>query len=303
MQAIAFYLLYPLLWIISRLPFSIVYLISDFFYFITYYIIGYRKDVIKSNLRTAFPDKNEKEITRLSKKSTQHFCDIFIEMIKSLGMSKKSMKKRFVCKNPELVNAFAKARKPIIAMFGHQGSYEWTMAIGDDIDYKVYAVYKPLKHKKFNQLIVDIRRKFDGELIAMKQATALMSASVQKEAALFALVADQSPKAARAQYFTNFFDVPSAVFMGAERISKEYSTPVVFLKITKIKRGYYESEFVTIASNGSQTEDWYITDTFFQLLEEQIIKQPEYYLWSHKRWKSTLENTRRDVVLSPRVQK
>lgn len=303
MQAIAFYLLYPLLWIISRLPFSIVYILSDFFYFITYYIIGYRKEVIKSNLRIAFPDKSDEEIIQLSKKSTQHFCDIFIEMIKSMGMSKKSMKKRFTCKNPELVNAFAKAEKPIIAMFGHQGSYEWTMALGDDLDYKVYAVYKPLKHKKFNQLIVDIRRKFEGELIAMKQATALMSTSAQKEAALFALVADQSPKAARAQYFTNFFNVPSAVFMGAERIAKEYSTAVVFLRIAKVKRGYYETEFVTITDNGSNTEDWYITDTFFQLLEEQIYKQPEYYLWSHKRWKSTLENTKRDVVLSPRVQR
>jgi KDO2-lipid IV(A) lauroyltransferase len=276
---------------------------SDFFYFITYYLIGYRKEVIKKNLTTAFPNKSDKEITRLAKKSTQHFCDIFIEMIKSMGMSKKSMKKRFTCSNPEMVNAFAKAKQPIVAMFGHQASYEWTMVLDDVIDYKVYAIYKPLKNKKFNDLIVGIRKKFNSEMVAMKEATLFMSKSVQSEAALFALVADQSPKSARAQHFTNFFDVPSAVFKGAERIAREYSTPVVFLRINKVKRGYYETEFVTITENGAETEDWFITDTFFQLLEEQIIKQPEYYLWSHKRWKSNLGSTKRAVELSPRVQR
>ncbi|QJP35538.1 lysophospholipid acyltransferase family protein [Nonlabens sp. Ci31] len=302
MQAVAFYLIYPILWIISRLPFSIVYLLSDFFYFVTYYVIGYRKGVIKNNLRIAFPKKNEKEITRLAKKSTQHFCDIFIEMIKSMGMSEKSMKKRFTCSNPEMVNAFAKANQPIIAMFGHQASYEWTMVLDNVLDYKVYAIYKPLKNKRLNNLIVNIRKKFNSELVAMKKATAVMSKSAETEAALFALVADQSPKAGRAQYFTSFFNVPSAVFKGAERIAKEYHTAVVFLKVAKVKRGYYETEFVTITPNGAETKDWEITDTFFQLLEEQIIKQPEYYLWSHKRWKSNLGNTTRAVELSPRVQ-
>jgi KDO2-lipid IV(A) lauroyltransferase len=302
MKAVAFYLIYPFLWIISRLPFPIVYLISDFFYFITYYIIGYRKEIIKNNLRIAFPEKNEKEITRLAKKSTQHFCDIFIEMIKSMGMSKKSMKKRFICKNPEMVNVLAKAKKPLIVMFGHQASYEWTMVLDDVLDYKVYAIYKPLKNKRLNDLIVNIRKKFNSELVAMREATAVMNKSVKTEAALFALVADQSPKAGRAQYFTNFFNVPSAVFKGAERIAKEHHTAVFFLRITKVKRGYYETEFVNITLNGAETKDWEITDTFFQLLEEQIIKQPEYYLWSHKRWKSTLENTKRAVELSPRVQ-
>ena len=302
MQALAFYLIYPILWVISRLPFPIVYLISDFFYFITYYIIGYRKEVIRNNIKTAFPEKDDKEVTRLAKKSTQHFCDIFIEMIKSMGMSKESMKKRFTCSNPEMVNAFAKAKQPIIIMFGHQASYEWTMVLDDVLDYKVYAVYKPLKNKQFNDLIVHIRKKFNSEMVAMKQATALMSKSVENEAALFALIADQSPKAGRAQYFTNFFNKPSAVFKGAERIAIEHGTAVVFLKIKKVKRGYYETEFVTISKNGSETKDWEITDKFFQLLEEQIVKQPEYYLWSHKRWKSTLENTKRAVELSPLIQ-
>jgi KDO2-lipid IV(A) lauroyltransferase len=302
MQSIAFYLLYPLLWLVSRLPFSIIYLVSDFFYFITYYVIGYRKEVIKNNLKIAFPDKTQKEINLLVKKNLRHFCDIFLEMIKSMGMSKASMKKRFTCKNPEMVNAFAKARQPLIIMFGHQASYEWTMVLDDILDYKVYAIYKPLRHKEFNQLIINIRKKFNSTLIPMKKATEVMNTSVKSEVALFGLVADQSPKAANAYYFTNFFNKPSAVFKGAERISKQNDTAVVFLKVTKIKRGYYDSEFVTIANNGAQTKDWEITDTFFNLLEKQICTQPEYYLWSHKRWKTTLENVKHAVELSPLVR-
>ncbi len=140
MQAIAYYLIYPFLWVISRLPFPVVYFISDFVYVIVYYIIGYRKDVIRKNLNIAFPNKSEKEINSLAKKSTRHFCDMFIEMIKSMGMSKEAMNKRFVCKNPEMVNAFAKANQPMIVMFGHQASYEWTMVLDDILNYKVYAI-------------------------------------------------------------------------------------------------------------------------------------------------------------------
>ncbi|WP_124980543.1 lysophospholipid acyltransferase family protein [Nonlabens xiamenensis] len=302
MQAIAFYALYPLLWVLSKLPFFVVYRISDFFYFILWYIVGYRKEVIKNNIRTAFPTYTEQQVQRTAKDSTKHFCDIFIEMIKSMGMSKKSMRKRFTCSNPELVNAFAKAEKPIIAMFGHQGSYEWTMVLDEVLDYHVYAIYKPLKNKYFDALIRKIRKKFGSSMVAMKQATAVMSKKVQTEAALFALVADQSPKASRAQFFTNFFDQPSAVFKGAEKIAREFDCAVVFLKISKVKRGYYSTEFELITADGSATDEWYITDQFFELLETQIRKQPQYYLWSHKRWKTTLDNARRAVELSPSIR-
>ena len=151
MQAIAFYLFYPLLWIISRLPTRIAYGISDFAFIIVYYIIGYRKKVIFHNLKIAFPEKTEQELQLLVKKTTQHFCDSFIEVIMSMGMSHEEMRNRFIYTNLELINNLRAQNRPVIVMFGHQGSYEWTMCLDGQVDYKIIAVYKPLANKYFNK--------------------------------------------------------------------------------------------------------------------------------------------------------
>lgn len=302
MQAIAFYAFYPLIWLISRLPFKIAYALSDCVYFILYYIVGYRKEVILKNLKIAFPDKTDQERVAIAKKSTRHFCDIFIEMIKSMGMSKAAMRKRFTCDNIEEANTFAAAGQPIIVMFGHQGSYEWTMVLQERLLSKVYAVYKPLKNLYFDKLIRDIRKKFGSEMAPMNEAAKIMKSTLKTETPLFALVADQSPAGYRTQYFSSFFNTPSAVFKGSEKLATEHKIPVFFLKVEKIKRGYYHATFIKICDDGSQTPDWYITDTFFELLEAQIREQPEYYLWSHKRWKITPDNVTRAFEQSPRVQ-
>ncbi|MEE2801008.1 MAG: lysophospholipid acyltransferase family protein [Bacteroidota bacterium] len=303
MQNLLFYIAYALIRLVSVLPFWLVYRLSDFIYFILYYIIGYRKEVTKSNIRTAFPHLDEKEVTRIAKASTRHFCDIFIEMMKSLHISKEEMHKRFTCTNAEMVNAFAKADKSIVVLFGHAGSYEWSMVLDEVLHFNVYAIYKPIKNKKFNQLITDIRKKFGSTMVPMRHATRVMSEKADNERCLFALVADQAPKRARSQYFTNFFNKPSAVFRGGERIAAEHGLPVFFLAIKKIKRGYYETTFHKITDDASKEPEWLVTDKFFSLLEDQIKMQPEYYLWSHKRWKTSLQDVKRDVELSPSIQR
>lgn len=303
MQAIAFYLFYPLLWMISRLPTRLAYGISDFAFLIVYYIIGYRKKVIIKNLKVAFPEKSEEELQLLCKKTTQHFCDSFIEVIMSMGMSHDEMRNRFIYTNLDLIHKYRAQKRPIIVMFGHHGSYEWTMCLDGQVDYKIIAVYKPLANKYFNKLIVDIRQKFNSTLITMREASNHISKSiVSGEMAMYGLIADQSPARYRAQHFTRFFGKTSAVFMGSEKLAKAHDTTVVYLAVEKVKRGHYQATFHTITENASQTQDWEITDSFFDLLEKQIRKQPEYYLWSHKRWKATPENIKRTPVLSPRVR-
>lgn len=303
MQAIAFYLFYPFLWMISRLPTRLAYGISDFAFLIVYYIIGYRKKVIIKNLKVAFPEKSENELQLLCKKTTQHFCDSFIEVIMSMGMSHDEMRNRFIYTNLDLIHKYRAQKRPIMVMFGHQGSYEWTMCLDGQVDYKIIAVYKPLANKYFNKLIVDIRQKFNSTLITMREASNHISKSiVSGEMAMYGLIADQSPARYRAQHFTRFFGKTSAVFMGSEKLAKAHDTTVVYLAVEKVKRGHYQATFHTITENASQTQDWEITDSFFDLLEKQIRKQPEYYLWSHKRWKATPENVKRNPVLSPRVR-
>jgi KDO2-lipid IV(A) lauroyltransferase len=256
---------------------------------------------MRENLQTAFPALSNADYSRLNRESLRHFCDIFMEMIKSLSLSKNAMRKRFICENVEEMNAFAKAGKSVIVMMGHQASYEWTMVLSDQLLHEGYAVYKPLKNQYFNRLIKNIRRKFGTTLVAMKEARNLVE-KMQKEPSFFAFVADQAPKPLNAKYFTLFFNRPTAVFMGSEQLARKNNLPVVYLQVNKLKRGYYSARFEVITENAQRTSPWEITDSFFNKLESHIASQPAYYLWSHKRWKSTLENTTRNVELSPRVQ-
>lgn len=302
MATFFYYLFYPIIWILSRLPFPVVYLLSDVIYLILYYIVGYRKEVIHNNLRVAFPDITDKRMKKLTKAITSHFVDSFIEVIKSMGMSKEEMRKRFTCENIELVNDLAHENRPVICLFGHQASYEWTMVLTDQMTYPIYAVYKPPRNKKLDQLIQRIRMKFGAYMVAMKNASETMKKNMEDQKnAFFALVADQSPMAGSAQYFTEFFGKTSAVFKGGERFGREFNAVVVFMEVTKVKRGYYHSRYVMIAEEGAKTEDWEITDRFYELLEDQIRRQPEYYMWSHKRWKASPAKTRRKPVFSPKL--
>ncbi len=303
MQALAFYAAYPLIWLIARLPFSVIYMISDVVYFFLYYVIKYRRKTVLANLALAFPQKTKSQLQQLSRESTRHFCDLFIEMIKSTAISKQQLKKRFICREVGEINAFAEANQPVVVMLGHQASYEWTIALDDLLKFKSYAVYKPIKNKYFDQFIRNIRSKFGTTLVPMKRAYALLKKSQQsnQEVGLFALVADQSPKPSAAQFFTQFFNKTTPVFLGGERMAHQYAMPVYFLRIEKKQRGHYEAYFEKITDNAQKEKDWYVTDTFFEKLEEQIKQQPAYYLWSHKRWKIDPSNVRRTVELSPRV--
>ncbi len=303
MQAIAFYFAYPIIWIIARFPFSVIYKISDVVYFILFYVVKYRRETIISNLKIAFPAKTDQEILTLCKKSTRHFCDVFIEMVKSTTITDSQLKQRFICKDASEINAFAKANQPVVLMMGHQASYEWTIALDDVLKFKNYAVYKPLKNTYFDQFIRSIRSKFGTSLVPMKKAYAILKESQQstEEIGLFALVADQAPKPSAAQYFTLFFNQPTAVFMGGERMACQYEMPVFFLNVRKEKRGHYSASFKKITNDASKEADWFVTDQFYKNLEQQIECQPQYYLWSHKRWKTSPANARRVVELSPRV--
>ncbi len=303
MQAVAFYLVYPIIWVVARLPFPIIYFISDCVYFLIYHVIRYRREVIRSNIKTAFPNLGDKQIESLAKKSTRHFCDMFVEMIKSTGISRREVQKRFVCDNIEEVNAFAKAGQPIVIMLAHQASYEWTIALDDFIDFRTYVVYKPIKNKYFDGYIRKVRSKFGSDLVAMKKAYHIIRESQKSgEAGLYALVADQAPKPSAAQFFTLFFDQVTPVFMGGERMATQYAMPVYFMQVEKIKRGFYRAHFNEITLDASSEPEWMVTDSFFQKLEAQITKQPEYYLWSHKRWKTKPTDVTRAVELSPRVR-
>ncbi|WP_296383837.1 lysophospholipid acyltransferase family protein [Winogradskyella sp.] len=286
MQLIAYIIIYPILWFVSILPFRLLYGLSDALCFFTYKIFGYRKATVKENLRLVFPDKSEKEISIITRQFYHHLCDMIVEAIKSLTISEAEMKKRFTFTNVELINNLADKQRSIILMCAHYGSWEWIFILQKYIKLKGYAVYKRLSNKHFDKLVKGIRAKYNSHLITTKETLKILNKSKKKgELTINGFASDQSPKANKAFHWSEFMGIKVPMYTGAEMLAKRLDMAVVFFSVKRLKRGYYECSFKTITENPKDYKDYEITDLFFKLVEEQIIEAPQYYLWTHKRWK------------------
>lgn len=286
MQFLVFIIAYPFLWIISILPFPIFYKLSDGVYFLVYYIIGYRKNVVRGNLALALPHLSAKKRLVIEKKSYQHLCDMFMEMIKTMTISSEEMNKRFVITNIELMKEFEQKEKSIMLLASHYASWEWLLALNQKVNYEGVGVYKKLSNKYFDKLVRDIRSKYNSKLISTSDAIPYISHN-QKEGILsiYGLASDQSPKAGRIFHWKPFMGIEVPVHTGAEMLAKKYDLNVIFAKVKKTGRGYYECTLVPISYDPNSVPDFGITDIFIQEVEKQIQEAPEYYFWTHKRWK------------------
>ena len=170
MQFLAYIVIYPFLWLISILPFRLLYIFSDFIYLLVYYVIGYRRKVVKENLCLVFPKKTDKEIKAISKKFYSHMCDMFLEMIKTLTISRKQLNKRFIIKNPEKLQQLESLNKSIVVMYGHYASYEWSFVVENHISLKGIGIYKKIANRYFDNLVKKIRSRYNTELIDTKKA-------------------------------------------------------------------------------------------------------------------------------------
>lgn len=287
MQRLIYVLVYPFLWIISVLPFPVFYLFSDLVSFFLFRVINYRKKTVTKNITLAFPEKSSEEIKKIRREFYRHFCDIFLEMVKTLTISDKELKKRFIYKNPEELHRLESLQKSYIIMIGHYASYEWVIALHFfGLTYQGYGIYKPIKNKYFDRLIKKIRGRFSTTMLSAKIVPKKIAQNKKKGVlASYGMIADQSPKLSNARYWRNFMGVKVPVFVGSEIIAKRLDLAVTYLHIEKVKRGHYEATFIPLADKPQNFADFEITDRYFELLEEQIKTQPAYYLWTHKRWK------------------
>lgn len=286
MQLIAYILIYPLLWIISILPFKLLYAVSDFLYLLIYRVFGYRTKTVKENLRLAFPEKSKEEIKRITKIFYQHLCDMIVESVKSMTISEEEMKKRYVFTNIEEIHKLEKLNKSIVLMCGHYASWEWIFILQRYINHKGYAVYKRLANKYFDRLVKRIRARYNSYLITTKETVPILTKSKQQgELTINGFISDQSPKVEKAHHWGDFMGVKVPIHTGAEMLAKKLDMAVVFFAVKKIKRGYYETTFKTLCIDPNEFKDYEITDMFIKLVEKQIKEAPEYYLWTHKRWK------------------
>ena len=295
MHLLTYVLVFPILWVISILPFRIFYLFSDLIYVLVYYIIGYRKKVVYDNLKLVFPDKGEKELLTIRKKFYKHMCDMFLEMIKTMSMSEKEMRKRFQITNIPYVQELEK-RKNIMIMASHYASWEWGIILQRDIEATAFGVYKKIKNPYFDKLVRDIRAKYNSVLINTKETIPTVLSNHRKGVkALYGFVSDQSPKLNQSSYWVDFMNINVPAFTGAEMLSKKCDLAVCYFKIDKIKRGYYKATYVPLAENPKEFKNFEITDLFFKEVEKQLHTNPEYYLRTHKRWKHSGKNPNKQV--------
>jgi KDO2-lipid IV(A) lauroyltransferase len=268
------------------LPFKALYLFSDFIYLIVYYIIGYRKKTVRENLALALPHLSDEERLIIEKKSFRHLCDIFLEMIKTMTISKEEISKRFVFTNLEVYKKLEAKEKSISMMMAHYASYEWAISMNAYVTYSAFAIYKKIANPYFDKLVRNIRSKFKASLITTKETVPYIIKNKKNyELSIFGFASDQSPKVSSAFHWQKFMGIEVPVHTGAEMLSKKYDMNVIFLKVKKVKRGFYEASLEVLSENASKVPNYEITDKFLKLVEQQIYEAPEYYLWTHKRWK------------------
>lgn len=286
MQLLIYILFYPILWMISKLPFRLLYLLSDFVYLIVYYIIGYRKKTVKSNLKIAFPKAYDKELLIIEKKSYKHLCDLFLEMIKTISISRKEMEKRFEFTNLDMYLDLEKKGKSIALLCAHYANYEWVVSMNYQINFKGYGIYKKLANPYFDKLVKNIRSNYKAYLITTKETKKTIEFNTKNNVlSLYGFASDQTPRHSDNMHWHTFLGKETPIHIGAETLAKTYDMNVVFLKTKKIKRGFYQATIELLSDNVKLVPDYQISELFMKKVEQQIYEQPEYYFWTHNRFK------------------
>ena len=276
---------YAIILPIAFLPYPLLYFFSDFAFFILFRVIGYRKKVVLSNIKNSFPQKNKKEHELIMKKFYRHFCDLVVESLKGFVISEEQLRKRFTIINAELANKYFDQGKDVIFVGGHYNNWEiLAQGVNLELKHKIVGIYKPLTNKYFDKKMKTSREKYGMLLCPIKQTKAFLDKDLgEPKGTIFAI--DQRPGNPEKSYWMQFLNQDTPVLFGAEKYAKEYNTPVIFCTINKAKRGHYEGVLELIEEFPENKEYGEITSKNTLALEKDIIKNPQYWLWTHKRWK------------------
>lgn len=276
----------------AMLPLKWLYVLSDILYVLIYKIAHYRIKVTRANIKASFPDKTEKERRDLERRFYHHFSDYIVETIKMAHSTEKEAQSRAILKNPELIDRLMDEGQPcVILLMGHYGNWECFSA-GNSFfkDAGIFQVYRPLKDKAFDNLFINLRNRFGARGIKKNDTIRdIITLHKNKTRACVVLLSDQTPSKANLHYWTNFLNQDSAIFTGGERIAKKLNLPVIFGDTQKVSRGHYTVDFKLITDKPQETVDFWITEQYARLMEECILRDPAYWLWTHKRWKHKKE--------------
>jgi KDO2-lipid IV(A) lauroyltransferase len=287
LAVVIYYIALPFIYLLSLLPFPVLYGLSNVVYVLLYGVLGYRKKVVVTNLRNAFPEKSEQEIRQLCRAFYRYFCDLFLEVFKTLTVSPETMLKhcRFSPQAQVVFDELAERNQSVVLVLGHLGNWEWA---GNTFSLlckqQLYVIYHPIANPYFDRLTYRMRTRFGTKLIAMKDTYRAMLAQKQ-ELSTTAFIADQTPSAIHTAYWTTFLNQDTPVFPGTEIIARKLNYPVVYTRVKRLKRGYYEIDAEILVADPAETIEGEISEKHTRRLERDIIEQPETWLWTHRRWK------------------
>jgi KDO2-lipid IV(A) lauroyltransferase len=286
MGAIGYYIFYGINWIITSLPLPVLYIFSDLLYLVLYYIVSYRRKVVAENLKNSFPEKSEEELKTIEKKFYRHLADLLIETFKLTHMSKAEQKKRFTYSNIEVIDRLREDKRDIIAVLGHYNNWEWPTLLPYYLKYIIIIIFKPLQNKYFNGFINRQRSKFGIVLTPTSQVIReIINYRKNNINTLSVFISDQIPAKGDIKFWTKFLNQDTAVFTGAGKIAAKYDMAIVFFHIQKVKRGHYNLDIELLLEHTEGLSEDLITETHVRRLEEIIREKPEYWIWSHRRWK------------------
>ncbi len=296
MKSPGFYLVRIITLFLGLFPIWFLFLISDLLYFFAFYIIRYRRKVVRRNLINSFPEKSSKEIKLIEKEFYHNFTDLFAENVKMTQLSKASIRQRVICENPDILTSLADSGRSVFLATGHSGNWEWVAkAIPLLTNHRSIAIFKRLSNKSFDALIGEIRLNHNNQmLLESRSAYKGLRQLSDRPNAVF-IVADQSPSGNDQDYWTQFLHQETAFFNGPEKMAKALNYAVLYVEVTRPKRGYYSIRFSPITLDPSQAAPNEITEKYARMLERAIVASPSNWLWSHRRWKHQRTKTNADA--------
>lgn len=284
MGAVTYYLALPFLYLVSYLPFRILYWLSDLIFLLVYRVFAYRKKVVTDNLKNSFPEKSADEINRIRIEFYRYFCDLTLETLKTLSISPAELIKHFNCGDISALEHYYKQNQSVIIVMGHLGNWELGGAYFSQLSvHPLYPIYHPLANKYFDRFFYRMRTRLGAGAYPMKSAFREMIRNRKKVTAT-AFIADQTPPPKNA-YWMTFLNQDTAVFKGTETIAKKLDYPVIYISVIREKRGQYRLESELLVEHPRELADNEVTELHTRRLEQDIIKYPETWLWSHRRWK------------------
>ena len=289
-----YYTVFGMSYLLSLLPFKVLYFLSDGLYWVVYFLVRYRRDVVRDNLRQSFPEKTLDEVVSIEKKFYHFFCDYIFETLKLTSISKKSMRKHMRFHGmEELEDCFWKEKRSFVFLYmGHYCNWEWVALLSSCISPSIhgYQIYHPIYNKVIDRFFLYLRNQFGGESIPMKNTLGRI-VELKKEGtlAMVGFISDQLPKWNSMHFFVPFLHRETAVFTGAEQIGRKVGAAYFFVEMSRPKRGYYDCTFKRMEYPPQSETEYDMTALFMRKLEIMIRRAPQYWLWTHKRWKRTKE--------------